>query len=91
MTHVVAIFLRLGFWVTPIFWDLKMIPEQYRIFLKINPILYIVQGYRDSFIYQVPVWNHPAVTLYYWLFASIMFLMGVFVFLRLRPHFADVL
>jgi lipopolysaccharide transport system permease protein/teichoic acid transport system permease protein len=91
ISHIVAIFLRLGFWVTPIFWDLKMIPERYRFFLKINPIFYIVQGYRESFIYQVPVWDHPVITLYFWLVASMMFLMGVFVFLRLRPHFADVL
>jgi lipopolysaccharide transport system permease protein/teichoic acid transport system permease protein len=91
ITHIVAIFLRLGFWVTPIFWNIKMIPEQYRIYLKINPIFYIVQGYRDSFLYQIPVWSHPFYNFYFWCFAFMMFFVGVFVFLRLRPHFADVL
>jgi lipopolysaccharide transport system permease protein len=91
ITHIVAIFLRLGFWVTPIFWNINMIPEQYRIFLKINPIFYIVQGYRESFIYQVPVWHHPVITIYFWFVACVTFLIGVFVFLRFRPHFADVL
>jgi len=91
MTHIVGIFLHLGFWVTPIFWNIKMIPEQYRIYLKMNPIFYIVQGYRESFIYQIPVWSHPLYNLYFWLFAFMMFFVGVFVFLRLRPRFADVL
>jgi len=91
ITHIVAIFLRLGFWLTPIFWNIEMIPQKYRIYLKINPIFYIVQGYRDSFIYHVPVWNHPLLSLYFWFFSLVMFLGGVFVFMRLRPHFADVL
>lgn len=89
--QIVAMCLQFGFWLTPIFWSLQMIPEKYQIFLKLNPVYYIIQGYRDSFIHNIWFWEHPAYTVYYWLFTGITFVLGAVVFTRLRPHFADVL
>lgn len=89
--NVVSIILRFGFWLTPIFWPISMIPDKYLIFLKLNPVFYLVQGYRESFIYGVWFWEHPLYTLYFWIFSFVIFVLGVFVFRRLRPHFADVL
>ena len=91
VTNIVTIFLRFGFWLTPIFWNINRIPEHLQIYLKINPMFYIVQGYRESFIYKVPFWNHPFYTLYFWGVSCIIFIIGVIVFRRLRPHFADVI
>ena len=89
--QIVAMCLQFGFWLTPIFWSLQMIPEKYQIYLKLNPVYYIVQGYRDSFIHNVWFWEHPLYTAYYWLFTGCIFVLGAVVFSRLRPHFADVL
>jgi lipopolysaccharide transport system permease protein/teichoic acid transport system permease protein len=91
ITYIVAIFLRFTFWLTPIFWNINMIPERLRIYIKINPMFYIVQGYRESFIYQVPFWEHPVYALYFWGLSCIMLIVGVIVFRRLRPHFGDVI
>lgn len=91
ITHVVQILLNFGFWLTPIFWDAKMVPEQYKVFLFLNPMYYIVQGYRDSFLYQIPFWQHPYQTCYFWSLALALLLTGILVFKKLRPHFADVL
>lgn len=91
ISHVVGIFLRFGFWLTPIFWNIDMIPKRLQIYLKINPLFYIVQGYRESFIYGVPFWKHPINGIYFWGLSSLLFVAGVIVFKRLRPHFADVL
>lgn len=89
--HVVQILLTFGFWMTPIFWNIEMIPEQYRIYLFLNPIYYVVQGYRDSFLYQVPFWEHPVHSLYFWGISGTFFIVGIVVFKKLRPHFADVI
>jgi lipopolysaccharide transport system permease protein/teichoic acid transport system permease protein len=91
IAHVIAIFLRFGFWLTPIFWNIDMIPERFQIYLKINPIFYIVQGYRESFIYKVPFWEHPVYAVYFWGLSCVILVLGILVFRRLRPHFADVL
>ena len=89
--QIVAMCLQFGFWLTPIFWSLQMIPEKYQIYLKLNPVYYIVQGYRDSFIHNIWFWEHPVYTVYYWLFTGFVFIFGAVVFSCLRPHFADVL
>lgn len=87
----VAMVMQFGFWATPIFWDLHMIPERFRFFLKLNPAYYLVEGYRQSFIYHEWFWQHYNLTLYFWgLTAAVMF-VGAMCFKRLRPHFADVL
>jgi lipopolysaccharide transport system permease protein/teichoic acid transport system permease protein len=66
-------------------------PPKVQFLLKLNPMFYIVQGYRESFIYFVPFWHHWQMTLYFWGLTGIVFVLGATVFLRLRPHFADVL
>lgn len=88
---VTQILLNFGFWLTPIFWNIDLVPPQYRVYLCLNPIFYITQGYRDSFLYQVPFWEHPMQTLYFWSVAIFFLLVGIVVFKKLRPHFADVL
>jgi homopolymeric O-antigen transport system permease protein len=89
--QIVNVILQFGFWGTPIFWDLGMMPAKVQFVLKFNPMFYIVQGYRESFIYFVPFWHHWQMTLYYWGVTAFVFALGAIVFLRLRPHFADVL
>lgn len=91
VSNIVAIIIQFGFWLTPIFWNVEIIPEKYRLFVNLNPLNYIVSGYRDSFIYQVPFWQKPMETIYFWLFALIFLFTGAMVFKRLRPHFAEVI
>ncbi len=64
--QVITLLLQVGFWGTPIFWDINMFSEPIQKWLKLNPFFYIVQGYRDSFIGGVPFWQHGAYTLYFW-------------------------
>jgi lipopolysaccharide transport system permease protein/teichoic acid transport system permease protein len=88
---IVAVVLQVGFWATPIFWHIDMMPSAYHSVLKLNPMFYIVQGYRDSFIDFVPFWEHGLLTVYFWCVALFIFMMGAFIFKELKPQFADVL
>jgi ABC-type polysaccharide/polyol phosphate export permease len=90
-SQIVQLLILFGMYLTPIFWDMGMMPEKVQFFLKLNPMFYIVQGYRDSFIEFVPFWHHWQMTLYFWGVALFVFAVGAMIFLRLRPHFADVL
>ncbi len=89
--QIVNMILQVGFWATPVFWDLNMLPVSVQNILKLNPLFYIVQGYRDSFIYHVPFWKHPYQFVWFWTVALFMLGAGIFVFKRLKPQFADVL
>ena len=87
----VAMVLQFGFWSTPIFWNLNIVPEEYHFILKLNPAFYLVEGYRQSFIYNEWFWEHVHLTAYFWSLTAIVMFIGAWCFKKLRPHFADVL
>jgi lipopolysaccharide transport system permease protein/teichoic acid transport system permease protein len=89
--QIVSVVLQFGFWATPVLWDYNIAPKEAQFLLKLNPMFYIVQGYRDSFFYQIPFWHHWQMSFYFWGVTLLIFAIGATVFLRLRPHFADVL
>jgi ABC-type polysaccharide/polyol phosphate export permease len=91
ISQVVGVIIQVGFWATPIFWDIQMMSPKVQIILKLNPMFYIVQGYRDSFIYQIGFWEHPCLTIYFWIVTLFILVVGALVFQRLKPQFADVL
>lgn len=91
VSQVAGVFVQIGFWATPIFWSPEMMPEGIRDYVWLNPMAYVVQGYRDSFIYFVPFWERPVEGIYFWCVAGALFVLGALVFKRLKPHFADVL
>lgn len=59
--------------------------------LKINPLYYIVQGYRESYLGGAWFWEHWQYSLYFWGVTIVLLLIGSTVFRRLKPHFSDVL
>lgn len=90
-TNIVSIGLQVGFWVSPIFWDLRLIPQQYHSFLKLNPLYYPLEGYRASFLYGQPFWANPYEMLYFWGVTVFLLLFGAYIFRALRPSFGDVI
>ena len=87
----VGVIVQIGFWATPIFWDLKIMPQNIHTIIELNPLCYIIQGYRESFIYFIPFWQHLNQTIYFWSCALIFLLAGAVIFKKLKPHFADAL
>lgn len=91
MGNIVTMIVQFGFWLTPIFWSMKILPEEYHDIIKYNPAYYIVEGYRDSLIYNTWFWQRLDLSVQFWLIALSFFFAGAVVFRKLRPHFADVL
>jgi teichoic acid transport system permease protein len=67
-----------------------MFPEKIVAILKLNPMYYIVSGYRDSLLFNVPFWQNWQYALYFWGVTLVCLVVGILVFNRLKPHFADV-
>lgn len=91
ISYIITITMRVLFFMTPIFWQIDMLPDKIRTIVSLNPLVYIVNGYRDSFLYHVPFWDHWYQTLYFWGFTCVIYILGIIIFKRLRPHFADVI
>lgn len=91
VTQIIGIVLQIGVWMTPIMWQLSILPKGFAWFFKINPMYYIVSGYRDALINKVWFWNNFYMTLWFWFVTLGLFGVGSIVFKRLKVHFADVL
>jgi lipopolysaccharide transport system permease protein/teichoic acid transport system permease protein len=90
VSNIMRILVRFGFLLTPIFWNISKVPEQYRWMIRLNPMCYIVTGYRDSFLYRAAFWTKPYETAYFWMITTLFLLSGALVFNKLRPHFAEM-
>lgn len=91
LASIISVISRMLFYFTPIFWDIKNFSPRMQEILKLNPIFYIVQGYRDSFFYGTPFWEHYKQTAYFWAWTAGMLALGAFAYRKLRPQFADML
>jgi ABC-type polysaccharide/polyol phosphate export permease len=89
--EIIGVIIQFGFWLTPIFWSINIIPQKYQSIIKLNPMVYIVESYRNALIYQKWFWEDMNYTIYYIIVSIIVLIIGAIVFKRLRPHFGDVL
>lgn len=87
----IVILLNLLMWMTPIYWNIEMIPPRFRIFCYLNPVCYLTEGYRRSFLYNIPFWEDVLWGFYFWGVTFCFMAAGIFVFRKLKPHFADIL
>ena len=91
MSQLIMIVLQVGMWATPILWQLERINPRYHWIFRLNPMNYIVQGYRQALLDHRWFWEDLRYTIYFWVLTAVMYVIGVVVFQRLKPHFADVL
>lgn len=90
--NLLNIIINLGFWTTPILWNVSMLPKQWNWVLTINPAYYLVQGYRDTFIEHRWIWERPIMEhVSFFIWVVVIGWLGSCVFKKLRPYFADVL
>lgn len=89
--NIISLIVQVGFWATPLIWDPSTMPENIQKIVKINPMYYICMGYREAFSSHVWFWEHPVLTVYFWIFTLMFLFTGSYVFHKLRPQFADML
>jgi ABC-type polysaccharide/polyol phosphate export permease len=87
--QVIGVLLNLWFYFTPIIYPVNAIPDAFKVYLELNPVYYIVQGYRIIFLSNEPI-NHFGL-LYLYGTGIVCFTVGGLVFRKLKKGFADVL
>ena len=88
---VISIIMQIGLWGTPVLWEAKILPERFAPLVYLNPTSYIVQGYRESLLFNVWFFEKPDQTIYFWAVTVILLGIGFFLFDRSKRDFADVL
>lgn len=91
MNQIIGILNQIGFWIIPIVWGKEVLSPRLQIVFELNPIYYIVEGYRETLLSRIPFWSHPILTAYFWCFSIVVFLIGLRTFRKLKPYFVDVM
>jgi len=93
LTQIINIVLQVGMWATPILWNITMISDNPTLttIIKLNPLVYVVNGYRSAICEKEWFFADFYSTMYFWIFTVVIFGIGALIFKRLKTHFADVL
>ncbi|WP_145524265.1 ABC transporter permease [Virgibacillus sp. SK37] len=87
--------LRMLLYLSGILWPITLLdqyPPIIMTIIKLNPLLYLVEGYRASLFgtewYLITHWEY---TLYFWAVVLVLFLFGSTLHVKFRRHFIDYL
>lgn len=89
LQHFIGVLLQLFFYATPIVYSIEAIPENFRWILQINPMTYVIEGYREIFYkQQMPDLKMLGAIL---LIGIILIIAGYLIFNKLQKKFAEEL
>ena len=89
LQHLIGVVLQLLFYAAPIVYAPENIPEQFKWVLDINPMTYVINGYRDIFYNQ----QMPDIFALGILIAAslVLCVIGYIIFNKLQKGFAEQL
>ncbi|GIN90691.1 teichoic acids export ABC transporter permease subunit TagG [Siminovitchia terrae] len=84
--------LRMLLYLSPILWQITILAEPLPTIMKLNPLYYLIEGYRSAFFgtgwYFIEHWQY---SLYFWGIVIVLFLFGSKIHVKFRRHFIDYL
>jgi len=89
--QIIIMMMQVLFWATPVVWEAGILPKKFDLLLLLNPVHYVVQGYRDTFLNGTWFFARPQETLWFWGVTGVLFTCGMALFGRMKHEFADVL
>lgn len=87
LTFLISFGVQLLMYATPIIYPLSSIPPKFKTLIEINPVTYIVEGFRFAFLGS-GVWSWPGLA-YSTAFTLILLVMGLFIFNKVEKTFMD--
>lgn len=81
------------FWLSGIIWNINTLKDipWLKALLKINPVTYLVEGYRNCFIHKTWIWESPKTLIAFLAILVVLTIVAIWVYRRLRKEIADVL
>lgn len=90
--NLVKSFVTAIFWLSGIIYNVNNIDIPWlKSLLMINPVTFLVEGYRNCFINQVWFWEQPKRLMYFGIITLVMLIIGIWAYKRLRKEIPDVL
>lgn len=93
---LVTSLIRMFMYFSPVIWECTFknnVPfaSTLNTIMKLNPVYYIIQGYRDAIFYGKSVLDHPALTLYFWIVVLVLFVIGSSLLFKFKKKFIDLI
>lgn len=89
LAHIMAMSMTGLMFLSPIFYPMASVPESWQFWFNLNPLTLMIEPLREIILFgQVPS-LHSWLILYVMAFISV--LLGMWLFKRLKPGFADVM
>ena len=85
MFYIYGVVITLWMYLTPVMYDISIIPANLQIIFKINPLYWMIKFVRDIVLYnQIPALN---VWLYCGFFAVMFLILGIHIFRKYQDKF----
>ncbi len=84
--------MRLLLYLTPILWAIPdKVTGLLRFIINLNPIYYVVQGYRDCFFYNNGILYYWREMICFWVVTAVLMLIGCNMLYRFKHKFIDMI
>lgn len=91
-SNLVKSFITALFWLSGIMWNPETIGnETIRRLLNLNPVTFLVSGFRNCFINKVWFWEQPKRLIYFLIITAILLILAIATYKKLRKDIPDVL
>lgn len=88
---MVSASMRMLMYLTPILWTMEKLPKSMQIVMKLNPLYYVVEGYRDAFFYHKGIFAYGKNMLWFWAIVLVLFMIGSRLMYKYRHKFIDLI
>ncbi len=90
--NLVKSFITAIFWLSGILWNAEAVAIPWlKKLLMLNPVTFLVNGFRNCFINKIWFWEQPKRLMYFAIITFVLFLLGLWSYKKLRKDVADVL
>lgn len=88
--------MRMLMYFSPVIWECQFgdsVPfhDFLNTVMKMNPIYYIVEGYRNAIFYNRAFWDTPGLTIYFWCFVLVFFMFGCSLMYKFKRKIIDLI
>jgi teichoic acid transport system permease protein len=81
--------MRMLFFFAPIIWDPTTFSPVFNTVLKLNPIYYLIEGFRATFLGEAWFYEDHIYTIYFWSVTLLLLIVGCILHVSMRKKFVD--
>ncbi|MGL5417386.1 MAG: ABC transporter permease [Clostridium sp.] len=91
VSKIVSACMRMLMYLTPILWTMDNLPQWIQNIMRLNPIYYIVEGYRNSLLFKNSMFGNMDEILIFWSITIGLFLLGCSLMYKFKHKLIDLI